>query len=348
MRRKIALLVSSIVVIVSLVFIGCAPQAPAGPTPEKPARPTPEKPIELVFSTMFPLSYKYIVNPSFDWCHKVEKRTNGRVKFTIYHSKQLYGGKEEFAAVGRGDIDVGIPHDIYHTGEVPELGITSLPFLFKSVDEANRILDAGLADMIIPIVEKANNCVVLGWTVFDPYQFYAKKPILSPKDVKGMVLGVSGTTHCKAIEAMGGSPTMMSSSELYLALQTGTIDGCTRPLLTGIGRKLYEVVNHLTIANFSPWGDILIINRDTWNSLPADIQEIMRQAADEWKEEARQLSKEFVETAIEEFKAKGVTVHILTPEELAPFREAMAPTYDWWKGKVPGAQKYLDFVEAHR
>lgn len=341
MRSKIVILVLSVVVIVSLMIVGCAPKAPEGPTPEKPA--------ELIFSTMFPLSYEYIVNPSFAWCEKVEERTGGRVKFTIYHSKQLYGGKEEFAAVGRGDIDVGIPHDIYHTGEVPELGITSLPFLYESEDSAQKCLDAGLADMIIPIVEEANNCVLLGWGVFDPYQFYGKEPILKPADVKGMVLGVSGTTHCKAIEAMGGSPTMMSSSELYLALQTGTIDGCTRPLLTGIGRKLYEVVDHLTIANFSPWGDILIINKDTWDSLPADIQEIMREAGLEWQEDVFQQAQEFVATAIEEFKAVGVNVHILTPEELAPFKEAMAPTYDWWlEEEVPDGQKYLDFVEAHR
>ncbi|MBU2234562.1 MAG: hypothetical protein KKE49_02830, partial [Proteobacteria bacterium] len=74
--------------------------------------------VKLVFSTMFPKSYTYVLNPGLDFCKKVEARSGGRVKFDTYHSAQLFGGKEEFAAVGRGNIDVGIPHDIYHTGEV--------------------------------------------------------------------------------------------------------------------------------------------------------------------------------------------------------------------------------------
>lgn len=298
---------------------------------------------------MFPLSYTYIVDPGFAFCKAVEERSGGRVKFAIYHSKELFGGKEEFAALGRGDIDVGIPHDIYHTGEVPDLGITSLPFVFKDVDEAMRILDAGLRDMIAPKVEAANNSVLLGWVVFDPYQFYSQVPVLTLEDVAGKIWAVSGTTHTKAIEALGGSPTMMSSSELYLALQTGVIDGTTRPLLTGVGRKLYEVVDHLTIAGFSPWGDLLLINRDTWNRLPPDIQEIMREEGRNWQEESFRLAKEYVVTAIDKLEAGGMTIHYLSPEELAKFREAMAPVYDWWlEEEVPDGQKYLDFVEAHR
>jgi len=305
--------------------------------------------VKLVFSTMFPKSYTYVLNPSLDFCKKVETRSGGRVKFDTYHSAQLFGGKEEFAAVGRGNIDVGIPHDIYHTGEVPELGITSLPFLFEDVDQAQRILRTGLKEMIRPKIEKANNCVLLGWAVFDPYQFYSKKPISTIEDIKGRIWGVSGTTHTKAIEVLGGSPTLMDSGELYLALQTGTIDGTTRPLLTGVGRKLNETAKYLTLASFSPWGDILIVNRDKWNKLPADVQEIMRQAGREWEEQQSVLSKEYVQTAVKKLSDGGMIATKMPPAELAKFRKAMGPVYKWWLEKeVPDGQKYLDFVEKNR
>lgn len=304
---------------------------------------------KFIFSTMFPTSYTYVLNPSLDFCKKVEARSGGRVKFDIYHSAQLFGGKEEFAAVGRGDIDVGIPHDIYHTGEVPDLGITSLPFMFEDVDQAMSMLRAGLKDMVRPKLEKANNCVLLGWCVFDPYQFYSKKPISTIEDIKGKVWAVSGTTHTKAIEVLGGSATMMSSGELYLALQTGTIDGCTRPLLTGVGRKLHEVTKYLTLASFSPWGDLLIVNRDKWNKLPPDIQEVMRQAGREWEEQEFTMGKEFEKTAVKKLSDGGMIVSKMPSPELAKFRKAMAPVYKWWLEKeVPHGQKYLDFVEKHR
>jgi TRAP-type C4-dicarboxylate transport system substrate-binding protein len=305
--------------------------------------------VKLVFSTMFPTSYTYVLNPSLDFCKKVEARSGGRVKFDIYHSAQLYGGKEEFAAVGRGDIDVSIPHDIYHTGEVPDLGITSLPFLFEDVDQAWRILRAGLKEMVRPTLEKANNCVLLGWCVFDPYQFYSKKPISTIEDIKGKVWAVSGTTHTMAIKVIGGSTTMMSSGELYLALQTGTVDGCTRPLLTGVGRKLHEVAKYLTLASFSPWGDLLIVNKDRWNKLPADIQEVMRQAGREWEEQEFTMGKEFEKTAVKKLGDGGMIVSKMPSPELAKFRKAMGPVYKWWLEKeVPHGQKYLDFVEKHR
>jgi len=304
---------------------------------------------KLVFSTMFPSSYTYIVNPGLDFCKKVEARTNGEVKFDIYTSKQLFGGKEEFAAVGRGEIDVGIPHDIYHTGEVPELGITSLPFLFKDVDQSTYMLRTGLKEMIRPVLEKANNCILLGWVVFDPYNFYSKKPITSIEDIKGKTWAVSGTTAAKAIELMGGSPTMMSSSELYLALQTKTIDGCVRPLLTGVGRKLYEVADYWTQIDLSPWGDILIVNKDKWDKLTPDVQKIMRQAGHEWEDQSFLLAKEYTQTAVKKLKDGGMNISKLSPEEMNKIRKAVNPLYEWWLEKeVPDGQKYLDFVESHR
>ncbi len=307
------------------------------------------KTVRLVFSTMFPPSYTYVLNPGLDFCKNVEAKSGGRIKFDTYHSKQLFGGKEEFAAVGRGEIDVGIPHDIYHTGEVPELGITSLPFMFDDVDQAMKILRAGLKDLVRPKVEKTNNCILLGWAVFDPYQFYCKKPVETIEDVKGKIWGVSGTTHTKAIETLGGSATMMSSSELYLALQTGTIDGTTRPLLTGVGRKLHEVTKYLTLVGFSPWGNILIVNKDKWDKLPPDLQEVMRQAGREWEDQAFRMGQEYVETAVKKLKDKGMTVSKLPQAEVVKFRKAMKPVYDWWlKEQVPDGNRYLDFVDKNR
>ena len=142
---------------------------------------------------------------------------------------------------------------------------------------------------------------------------------------------------------------MMSSGELYLALQTGTIDGCTRPLLTGVGRKLHEVAKYLTLASFSPWGDLLIVNKDKWNKLPADVQEVMRQAGREWEEQTLIMAKEFEQNAIKKLRDGGMIVSKLPPAELGKFRKAMAPVYKWWLAKeVPEGQKYIDFVEKHR
>lgn len=306
------------------------------------------KPIEIVLSTYMPTSYGYLVTPLKHFTEAVEKESGGRVKFKFYHSGQLYKGKEEFAALERGDIDMTSPLDIYNTGIVPELGISNLPFMWGDPGSLQKTLDAGLWDLGINDKLLKHNMVVLGVAAGGPYQIYSKKfPVYIPKDMEGKKWGISGSTASKATELLGGTPTTMSSGELYLALQRGTIDGCTRPLITGLGRKLYEVVEHLSVTNMAYFCSFLAINKKKWDSLPKDVQEIMKKAAKERDQEQLQRLKTFMKKAIELYKEKGVKVHVATQEELAKFKDKMSPVYDWWLTKVPGGKKYIEFAETH-
>jgi len=329
------------IIVLTLAILGLV----VGFTPPAAAK---SKPIEIAFSTYWPTSYEYLWLPITHFAEKVEKQSNGRVKFKLYHSAQLFKGKEEFAALERGDIDMTAPLDIYNTGIVLELGISNLPFLWGSPDSLQRTLDAGLWDLGINEKLLKHNMVVLDVAAGGPYQIYAKDfPVNVPDDLKGKKWGVSGTTASKAMELLGGAPTTMSSGELYLALQRGTIDGCTRPLITGLGRKLYEVVEHLSVTNMAYFCSFLVINKRKWDSLPTDIQEIMRKAAKERSQEQLERLNAFMKKGIALYGEKGVKVHIATPEELAKFKAAMAPVYEWWLSKVPEGKKYIEFAEKH-
>ncbi|OPX36783.1 MAG: hypothetical protein B1H12_06360 [Desulfobacteraceae bacterium 4484_190.2] len=240
------------------------------------------------------------------------------------------------------------PLDIYNTGIVPELGISNLPFMWGDPGSLQKTLDAGLWNIGINDKLLKHNMVVLGVAAGGPYQIYSKKfPVYIPKDMEGKKWGISGSTASKATELLGGTPTTMSSGELYLALQRGTIDGCTRPLITGLGRKLYEVVEHLSVTNMAYFCSFLAINKKKWDSLPKDVQEIMKKAAKERDQEQLQRLKTFMKKAIELYKEKGVKVHVATQEELAKFKEKMIPVYEWWIGKVPDGQKYIEFTKKH-
>ncbi|MBE9541181.1 MAG: hypothetical protein IMF01_02595, partial [Proteobacteria bacterium] len=92
-------------IIVALAILGLV----AGFTAPAQAK---SKPIEIILSTYMPTSYGYLVTPLKHFTEAVEKESGGRVKFKFYHSGQLYKGKEEFAALERGDIDMTSPLDI--------------------------------------------------------------------------------------------------------------------------------------------------------------------------------------------------------------------------------------------
>jgi TRAP-type C4-dicarboxylate transport system substrate-binding protein len=308
------------------------------------------EPIKIVFSTYWPTSYDYLWKPIEHFAERVESETGGRVVFELFHSAQLFGGKEEFGALERGDIDMSAPLDIYHTGKVPELGVTSLPFLWSTPASLQKTLDAGLWELgLTQTLREKHNMVVLDVAVGGPYQFYAKDfQVRTPDDVKGRKWAVSGTTHAKMIEVLGGSPTTMSSGELYLALQRGTVDATTRPLLTGIGRKLYEVVGHLTVLNFAYFTTFLAINADKWDSLPADMQAVMKAAAKARGREQLERVHAFLDQATTLFRNEGVEVHVADEGELAAFRERVGPVYDWWTAQVESGQRYIDFARTHR
>lgn len=304
---------------------------------------------KLTFSTYWPTSYNYLIDPIFSFADKVKERTNGRVEIEIFHSKQLFGGKEEFGALERGDIDMSAPMDTYNTGSVPELGIASMPFMWPSPRAMQKSLDAGLWDLGVNQAMEARGVKVLNVAAGGPYQLYGKGfEIRKPEDLAGKKIAVSGTAASRAMELINASPTSMSSGDLYVALQRGTIDGTSRPLLTGIGRKLYEVLDNVTVVNMSYFSTALAINLDSWNKLPADIQEVMQQAANERGQEQLVALEAYMAEAESLFEKNNVNYHVATDAELAAFRDAVAPVYDWWKGEVKNADKYIQFAQENQ
>ena len=304
-----------------------------------------DKPIEIVFSTYMPTSYPYLVKPLEDFISYVEKESGGQVKFKFFHSGQLYKGKEEFGALERGEIDMAAPNDLYLTGIIPNTGISNLPFLWDTPRSMQKSLDAGLWDLGINEKFEQHNVKVIGTAAGGPYQIYAKGfKVVTPEDIKGQKWGVSGSTASKAIELMGGSPTTMGSGELYMALQRGTINGTTRPLITGLGRKLYEVVDSLSVTNMAYFTCVLAINKEKWDSLPGDVQDVMIKAGKMRDQQQLEMLEAFMADAVKQYKEKGIDVHVSTPEELAKFKEAMVPVHEWWLTKVPDGKKYLEFV----
>jgi len=308
-----------------------------------------EPEFKLTYSTYWPTTYGYLYDPIVSFAKKVQDRSNGRIEIEIFHSAQLFGGKEELTALERGDIDLVAALDTYNTGLVPELGITSMPFLWPNPDAIQKSLDAGLFDLGINQALEKRNVKVLNVAAGGPYQIYGKDfSVRTPADLKGKKIAVSGTAASKAMELVGAAPTSMSSSDLYVAMQRGTIDATSRPFLTGIGRKLYEVLDNVTVVNMSYFTSLLSINLDTWNKLPPDLQEIVQKAADERSVEQLQMLNQYIADAKPLFEENGVNFYVASPEELEQFKTIVAPVYDWWETQVPDAQKYIDFAQKNQ
>ncbi len=301
--------------------------------------------IVLTFSTMFPTSY-FWTPIAQKWCKYVEKESNGDVKIKFFHSGQLFKAKAELPALQRGEIDISIPNANYQSGTIPGSDVGALPFLLKSEDDAWHIIKKGLWDQGLKQKWLAKNINVLAETPAGMYQFgNLRHPIKSPDDVKGLIWAVSSKAHAKAIEELGGSPTFMSSSRLYTAFQRKTIDGCLRPYLTYSGRKLYEVIQYLTIANVGNYTILLCFNNKRFNSLPSDIRKLFSSSANKWAEWSFAGVKETARKSLKLFKEKGMKINKLDEATFNEFKKRLAPVYEWWLKQVPDGKKYIDFIE---
>lgn len=305
---------------------------------------------ELTFSTYLPPAYEYVWKPLENFVKNVEQRSDGRVKINVFHSGQLFDGFEELPALSRGDVDMVNMTSTYPSGTVPALSIFTLPFLFDNTDHLKRALDAGLFDLgVRQEMQDQHDAVVLGLAPWDPYELYSRKtPIKTSDDFKGKVWASTGSIDAQAIQALGGSPTSLPSSELYLSFDRGVIDATPRPLLTGMGRNLFEVAKNISLANFGLDVSIMAINKDKWDGLPADIQEIITVAAKERDAEQLALVQAFIAESIGKYESLGVNVERVAPEEITKMRAATAPVVEQWSASVENGPAYLKLVNETR
>lgn len=303
--------------------------------------------IELTFSTYLPPSYEYVSKPVENFIKTVEEQSQGRIKIKYFHSGQLFDGYGELQAVSRGDVDIVNMTAVYPSGSVPALNIFTLPFMFQDTKHLRRTMDAGLLDLgVRQELNEKHNAVVLGAAPWDPYEFYSRRgPINSVADIKGKVWATTGAGDARAIQLLGGSPTGMPSSELYLAFDRGVIEATPRPLLTGIGRNLYEVSKHLSLATFGFDIALLTINKTKWESIPSDLQEIILKAAKQRDEEQYRRVDEFIDNALAVYEKHGVKINRIPAAEIENMKQITAPAVQEWKAKVPEADRYLQLIE---
>src|SRR3546814_4101491 len=109
----------------------------------------------------------------------------------------------------------------------------------------------------------------------------------------------------------------MSASDLYLSFDRGVINATPRPLITGMGRSLYEVVKHLSLVNLAVDTSILTINKSKFDSLPKDLQDILVESAKERDADQFRRVEDYIKVALKKFEEKGMKIHRITPEARA-------------------------------
>jgi len=278
---------------------------------------------------------------------EIEKTSDITVE--IYDSAQLYKDNEVPEAVGSGQIEMGVASLARYVGDIPAVDIFYMPFVLDSEAKVRAAAAPGSpvrGPLDAAILETGAR--VLWWQAYGGNVLLSKGAALKgPEDLQGKKVRVFGKWLGEWAKELGGAPTLISGSEQFLAYQRGTVDiGMTG--LSGVSsRKLWEVMDAVTLVNNADIEFLVVMNEDVWQGLTDAQRAAITAAAVKAEIAVRDYMTEFEKRAVEEASANGMTVHQPTAEELARWKAASAPVIDLWlKDAGPLGRQVLDAANA--
>ncbi|RXJ78254.1 C4-dicarboxylate ABC transporter [Arcobacter sp. F155] len=322
-------IVSSVAVASMLLFTGCGDNKEETKTAE--AKPAAEK---------FVLKFSHVVSPNTpkgkaaDYFEKrLEELSEGRIDVQVYPSSQLYKDNAVLKALKLDSVQMAAPSFSKFGKIVPQLALFDLPFLFKDVDHLHRVQDGEVGQKLKDMVTDKGYVALSFWDNGFKQLSSSTKPLILPEDAEGQKFRIMSSKVLEAqFHAVGANPQMMPFSEVYSGLQQGVIDGQENTNSNIFTKKFHEVQKYLTVTNHGYLGYLVVMSQKFWNSLPADLQEdvkqAMKDATDKEREFAAQLNNEQF-GLIKEYAEKTGKLEIinLNDEQKDAWRNAVSKIY---------------------
>ncbi|RHV66557.1 TRAP transporter substrate-binding protein DctP [Clostridium sp. OM02-18AC] len=274
--------------------------------------------------------------------------TDGAVGVTIYPASQIASGAKAVEAVQLGTLDMCLESTMALENFVPEIGVLNLPFIFSDKNEAYTVLDGDYGEELKQYAE-SQGFKVLCW-MDNGFRDISNnvRPITSPDDMKGLKMRTpESSVFIDTFEQLGATATAMATSELFSAMQLGTVDGQENATSTFVNNKYYEVNKYYSITHHIYTAEPLIISLDKWNSLSDDQKTAIQKAADEACAYQREVSDSQAADLLQQVKDNGCEVNELTLEATEAFKQAVEPIYTKYEANYGELiQKVRDAVAA--
>ena len=203
----------------------------------------------------------------------------------------------------------------------PKLGIALVPWTFSSYTQAREIIDATGLDFYNSVLNEYGLTAVGSFHNGFRQLSNNVRPVTTPDDLKGLKIRVpGGEIYMSFFKEFGADPTNMNWGEVFTALQQGTIDGQENGVSVTSTSGVLEVQDYVTIWNYSYENDLIVFNSALWDTLSADTQAMLTEKAVEACNWGRDIVEAEHDQLIEDFRAKGVQVDVLTEEQIDAFK----------------------------
>jgi len=333
MKRKSGLVVFGIIIVALAATAFIPAQAEAGP-------------IKLSYAN-FPPAPTFPCVQMERWKKEVEKRTNGKVAIDTFPGGTLLGAKNMMDGVIAGQANIGNLCMAYQPGRFILTNATSLPL---GIPDA-RVGSLALWDLYKKYNPKAFAKVkVLTMFTTAPTNIMSKKPVRNLNDIKGMDLRGSGGA-AQILKAWGANAVGMPMPATPEALQKGVVKGLISSLEVMKDFKFAYTCRYATLTNAAIYPFAVVMNMDSWNALPKDVQKVMDDLGTEQAAWTGNYMDDHVKESIAWSKKTYQVEFIeLSKEEKAKWDALLTPITNKWiqnaKAKGLPAEAIVDDIKA--
>lgn len=309
----------------------CAIAAGGCGSPDSERAENAAKEIELSYSIFFPASHIQYETAAA-WAKEIESRSKGRVKITLHPGGSLSQASECYEGVVKGVSDLGMSCFAYTRGRFSLLEGLDLPLGYPNGTVATR----AAMEMVQKYQPKeVADTHILYVHAHGPGFLATKKPVRTMVDLQGMKIRATGLS-AKIVTNLGGIPIDMSQPETYDALQKDIVDATLCPLETLKGWKQGEVITSVTDCSVIGYTSAMFVamNKDKWNSLTADLQEIFTAVSREWIDKHGDAWDKADADARTFLADRNREIIPLSDEEKARWKEAVQPILDEYVAKT--------------
>jgi TRAP-type transport system periplasmic protein len=274
-----------------------------------------------------------------EFAKRANAKLGNKAKVVVYGSSQLGGDSELMKKLKLGTVDLALPSTVM-SSYVPSFGLFEMPYLVKDRAQMARIRDQIVFPILVPKAEKAGYHIIAVWENGFRQITNNKRPIVKPADLKGIKLRVpNGVWRVKMFKAYGANPTPLAFSEVFVALQTGAMDGQENPLAQIVSGHFQEVQKYLSLTGhvYTP---AYVVAGASWKRLPADVQKILSDTAIEMQPVVYKMAADLDSKLLAQIKkTPGIKVNEADKEA---FIKASKPIYDEFSKEVPGGHALIE------
>lgn len=284
------------------------------------------------------------------WAKSVAEKTDGEIEIELLPSSSIVGNNETLDAVGAGILQGHITDPSYFAGKNPAfavygnmVGAWSDPYQFL-----DYMRNYGGEDRYNALIEPYNVHLIRAGAMI-PEALITKRKIETMDDFKGLKIRAPEGMVSNIFQLAGAAPVNLPTSEVYTALEKGVIDAADYTVFaTNYTQGYHKYAQAAAYPGFHSMPMMGIsLNKDIWESLSAEEQQILEDSVDEFVDALYNQLTEADQEQVKIAKENGVTISTLSPEELKKFRSAAQEEWNNWREKTPAAKEAVESITAY-